>query len=197
MVFKRQPILLCNKVAMAVHETWRNVGNKIRYLRKSSGLTLRQLARGCDLSTNTIGLIERSEVAPNVESLCKIANALGVSPSSLFLEVCQPRVVLLRAEEGSGGKDTAGQAAQTLASASVPSSCFRARQNDDKAQPEALSSQRHSVLCLCSQIELELDGRYYCLNPGDSLAFNSNTFHRLRNSGDSNGIAILILHPML
>ena len=86
---------------MAVHESWRNVGNKIRYLRKSSGLTLKQLARGCDLSANTISLVERSEVAPSIETLCKIATALGVAPSSLFLEVCRPKVVLQRVDEAS------------------------------------------------------------------------------------------------
>jgi quercetin dioxygenase-like cupin family protein len=62
-----------------------------------------------------------------------------------------------------------------------------------KPTPESLLTRRHSILCICGQVELELDGQNYCLNPGDSLAFNSDAFHRWRNSGDSTGIAVLIL----
>jgi quercetin dioxygenase-like cupin family protein len=46
---------------------------------------------------------------------------------------------------------------------------------------------------LCGQVELELDGQSYNLNPGDSLAFNSDAFHRWRNTGTATGIAVLIL----
>jgi transcriptional regulator with XRE-family HTH domain len=178
---------------MTLHETWRNVGNKIRYLRKSNGLTLKQLARGCDLSSNTISLVERSEVAPNIETLCKIANALGVSPSSLFLEICKPKVVLQRADEASHETDIAGQALQILATAPYSTGCMRITPKASEPVPETLSTRRHSILCLCGQVELELDGQSYSLNPGDSLAFNSDAFHRWRNSSDSTGIAVLIL----
>ena len=174
---------------MTIHESWRNVGDKIRYLRKSNGLTLKQLARGCDLSANTISLVERSEVAPNIETLCKIANALGVSPSSLFLEICKPKVVLQRANEENLETNIAEQTLQVFANAPTMTGCMQ------KASPSELTSpstRRHSILCLCGQVELELDGQTYCLNPGDSLAFNSDAFHRWRNSGNSTGIAVLV-----
>jgi transcriptional regulator with XRE-family HTH domain len=178
---------------MIVHESWRNVGNKIRYLRKSNGLTLKQLARGCDLSAHTIGLVERSEVAPNIETLCKIANALGVSPSSLFLEICKPNVVLQRVEDTSGETDIAGQGFQIFATAPQTTGCLHVKRKVPTPTSDPLSMSRQSILCLCGQVELELDGQNYCLNPGDSLAFNSDAFHRWRNSGDSTGIAVLIL----
>jgi transcriptional regulator with XRE-family HTH domain len=190
-VHKFEP--LKRQVLMTLHETWLNVGNKIRYLRKSNGLTLKQLARGCDLSANTISLVERSEVAPNIETLCKIANALGVSPSSLFLEICKPKVVLQRADEANHETDIAGQTLQILATAPYSTGCMRITAKASKPIPETLSTRRHSILCLCGQVELELDGQSYSLNPGDSLAFNSDAFHRWRNSGDSTGIAVLIL----
>jgi transcriptional regulator with XRE-family HTH domain len=175
---------------MTMHESWRNVGDKIRYLRKSNRLTLKQLARGCNLSANTISLVERSEVAPNIETLCKIANALGVTPSSLFLEVCKPRVVLQRASEENLQDDITEQTLQIFASASTTTGCM---QKISPSESESLLTRRHSVLCLCGQVELELEGQNYCLHPGDSLAFNSDAFHRWRNSGDSTGIAVLVL----
>ena len=179
---------------MVHHETWHNVGSKIRYLRKSNRLTLKQLARGCDLSANTISLVERSEVAPSIETLCKIANALGVSPSSLFLEACKPRVVLQRADEVCDDLDIARQTLQVLATSPQTASCALTTKTG-ALSPESLATRRHSILCLCGQVELELDGQNYCLNPGDSLAFNSDAFHRWRNSGETTGIAVLVLPP--
>ena len=177
---------------MTTQESWRNIGEKIRYLRKSNGLTLKQLAHGSDLSANTISLVERSEVAPNIDTLCRIANALGVSPSSLFLEICKPRVVLQRANEENLETDVSEQTLQVFANVPTTTECLK------KASPSELASsstRRHSILCLCGQVELELDGQTYCLNPGDSLAFNSDAFHRWRNSGDATGIAVMVSHP--
>ena len=178
---------------MTVHESWRSVGSKIRHLRKSSGLTLKQLARGCDLSANTISLVERSEVAPNIDTLCKIATALGVSPSSLFLEVCKPRVVLQRADETQNETNIAGQTLQILATAPYGTGCVQV--SHKTSPPDSPTDRRHSILCLSGQVDLELDGQAYTLNPGDSLAFNSDAFHRWRNMDKTTGIIVLVLPP--
>ena len=178
---------------MAPHESWRNVGNKIRYLRKSNGLTLKQLAHGCGLSANTISLVERSEVAPSIETLCKIANALGVSPSSLFLEVCRPGVVLQRADDIGSGTDVTGQTLQILTGSLPASGCALATPKTKASPIGSPSNKRYSILCLSGQVELELDGQNYCLDPGDSLAFNSDAFHRWHNTGAATGVAVLII----
>ena len=177
---------------MEIHESWRNVGEKIRYLRKTNGLTLKQLALGCDLSANTISLVERSEVAPNIDTLCKIANALGVSPASLFLEICKPRVVLQRADNENHETAVAEQTLQILACAPKTTGCL---QEVALSKSESQLDRRHSILCLCGRVELELEGQTYCLNPGDSLAFNSDAFHRWRNTENTTGIAVLVLPP--
>ena len=179
---------------MTIHESWRNVGEKIRYLRKSNGLTLKQLALGCDLSANTISLVERSEVAPNIDTLCKIANALGVSPASLFLEICKPRVVLQRADQESHDGSVADQALQVLADAPRTTGCM---QEVVSSESNSQLNRRHSILCLCGQVELELEGQTYCLNPGDSLAFTCDAFHRWRNTGNTTGIMALVLPPSI
>jgi len=178
---------------MTVHESWRSVGSKIRHLRKSNGLTLKQLARGCDLSANTISLVERSEVAPNIDTLCKIATALGVSPSSLFLEVCKPRVVLQRADECGSETSIAERTLQILATPQQTTGCMQLTRKEPLS--EALTDRRHSILCLSGQVEIELDGQTYSLNPGDSLAFNSDAFHRWRNTENRTGLAVLVLPP--
>jgi transcriptional regulator with XRE-family HTH domain len=180
---------------MTLPETWHNVGNRIRYLRKANRLTLKQLSRGCDLSANTISLVERGEVAPSIETLCKIANALGVSPGSLFLEVCTPQVVLHRAVENAHQTDVTEQALQALACVSSPiAPSLQVSDFADSIQ-KIEASDRVSILCICGQIDLEVDGQGYCLKPGDNLTLNSNAFHRVRNPGSTTGTAILVLPP--
>jgi transcriptional regulator with XRE-family HTH domain len=185
---------------MTLPESWRNVGNRIRYLRKANHLTLKQLSSGCDLSANTISLVERGEVAPSIETLCKIANALGVLPGSLFLEVCTPQVMLQRAVETESRTELAEKALQAMVCPTPdPVSIQSSMELNDFTQTVQgqVSSGRSSILCLCGQIEFEVDGQSYPLKPGDNLMFNSDAFHRLRNPGLSAGIAVLVLHPNL
>lgn len=168
---------------MILPDTWHNVGSKIRYLRKANRLTLKQLARGCDLSANTISMVERSEVSPTIETICKIAHALGVSPSSLFLEICHTEVVLQRASEDPLDEALPQQTLRTLSCAA-----HRAART-----PQATALVRFSILCLSGQVELELDGQTYLLEPGDNLAFNSDAYHRWHRISQTTGIAVLVL----
>jgi DNA-binding XRE family transcriptional regulator len=71
--WRKDGIIHKKLVLMPARESWRNVGHKIRYLRKADQLTIKQLAAGSGLSANAISLVERGEVAPTVETLCKVA----------------------------------------------------------------------------------------------------------------------------
>lgn len=175
---------------MTSSETWRNIGSKIRFIRKTSGLTLKQLARGCGLSANTISMVERNEVSPSIETICRIASALGVSPASLFLEICQPNVVLQRACEMSEDQNITQKTMQILSNPTrIPPGDMRSPQPISCGLP----SSRSFILCISGQVELELEGQNYLLEPGDNLAFNSDAFHRWRSPNDTPGIAVMVL----
>lgn len=181
---------------MTKDETWKNVGNKIRHLRRMNQLTIRQLANGCDLSANAISLVERGEVAPSVATLCKIAHALGVSASSLFQEVCSPEVVLSRAG-GAGSQPQTECALGELSCALELAGWAAAPAYNPKATRdpiyEPVDSPRQTILCLSGRVTFEVDDQCFCLEPGDQLSFNSQAFHRWHNPGASTGMAILIL----
>ena len=168
-------------------ETWKNVGGKIRLLRKTNQLTIRQLAKGCDLSPNAISLVERGEVAPSVATLCKIARALGVSASSLFHEVCSPEVVLSRA--GQAGLNDELQCAFQPSAEAVLAWRFKAVGEAVCEAPGA----RQSILCLCGCVTFEVDDQSICLEPGDQLSFNGEAFHRWQNTSASTGVVVLTL----
>jgi len=56
----------------------KNIGNKIREIRKDKKLSQEKLGELCDMSRNAIGSIERGEVNVSILTLCKIAKALEI-----------------------------------------------------------------------------------------------------------------------
>ena len=60
------------------------VGKRIRFFREQDGLTQAQLAEKVGLSNNYVGLIERGEKHPKIDTLNKIAQALEVKLAEFF-----------------------------------------------------------------------------------------------------------------
>jgi len=60
------------------------VGQKIRNIRKKIEITQEKLAEKAGISVDFLSLIERGRNAPSLESLEKIAKALGVSVKEFF-----------------------------------------------------------------------------------------------------------------
>jgi transcriptional regulator with XRE-family HTH domain len=61
----------------------RLLGERIRSFRKGKGLSQEVLAERADLHHNYVGELERGEKAATIDTLLKIANALGVRVRAL------------------------------------------------------------------------------------------------------------------
>lgn len=59
-------------------------GNRLRQLRKVRGLSQEKLADRSQLDRSYVGGVERGERNPSLEIICRIADALGVTPSELM-----------------------------------------------------------------------------------------------------------------
>ncbi|MBI5546511.1 MAG: helix-turn-helix transcriptional regulator [Deltaproteobacteria bacterium] len=68
-------------------EITKALGKRIRQLRQSrpEKLTQEDLAERADISVSFLSMIERGERAPHIETLIRVAAALDVSISELFL----------------------------------------------------------------------------------------------------------------
>jgi len=60
-------------------------GKRIAQLRKNKGLSQDKLAWGGDMARSFIGEIERGIRNPTLTNICKLADALDVKKSELFL----------------------------------------------------------------------------------------------------------------
>lgn len=62
----------------------KGLGKRIRTLRKLKALTQEELGEKAGISYKFVGEIERGKVNPSLDSLVRIANALGVKAGDLF-----------------------------------------------------------------------------------------------------------------
>jgi transcriptional regulator with XRE-family HTH domain len=60
-----------------------SLAEKIRHWRRSLGMTQERLEQVANLGHNSISRIEKSEVSPRLETVEKIANAMGISLEEL------------------------------------------------------------------------------------------------------------------
>ena len=59
-------------------------GKRVAELRRNAGYSQEQFAFKCELDRTYVGAIERGEKSPTLNTIVKIANALGISKSELF-----------------------------------------------------------------------------------------------------------------
>ncbi|MHB8157883.1 MAG: helix-turn-helix domain-containing protein [Desulfocucumaceae bacterium] len=64
----------------------KELGLKIRSLRKERHLTQEELAEKADVHPGYIGRLERAEVSTTVEMLSSVATGLGIEMADLFVE---------------------------------------------------------------------------------------------------------------
>lgn len=68
-----------------VDEIDEKVGMNVRLERTKRRLSQERLAELAELSTTTMGTIERGEQSPSVQTLAKVANALNIELFKLFI----------------------------------------------------------------------------------------------------------------
>jgi transcriptional regulator with XRE-family HTH domain len=163
-----------------------DVGLHLKELRSQRGLSLRALAELCDLSPNTISLIERGETSPSVSTLSRLAMALGVPITAFFTEPIEKREVILtrsdqRARSGSAKVvlESIGYGLEQQACDPFMVTLEAGASSGDKVM---IHSGHELVFCVEGTLEYEIDGEKYHLMPGDALLFHADLPHRWRNA---------------
>ena len=59
-------------------------GKRVAELRKNAGYSQEQFAFKCEVDRTYIGVVERGEKSPTLNTIEKIAYALGITKSELF-----------------------------------------------------------------------------------------------------------------
>lgn len=166
----------------------REVGHRIKVLRKRLGLSQRELARRAGITNASVSLIERSQMSPSVASLKKILDSLGVSMSEFFSgRALFDDKIFFSADElteiGENGvsfrqvgQDMDGRALQVLHEFYRPGS--------DTGEQLYTHTAEESGVVVRGRIEITVGAETRELGPGDAYYFDSRLPHRFRNRGD-------------
>jgi transcriptional regulator with XRE-family HTH domain len=165
-----------------------DVGARLRQLRTERNKSMRSLARDSGLSTNALSMIERGRTSPSVSTLYKLAEALDVPITAFFrLELPRHDLVFTRNAdrkrvpinkgiwEGLGGEAFTGR---------IEPFILNLQPGSGSGQFGMLHSGSEFAMCLIGQIEYDVEGQKFILNPGDSLMFVAQQRHRWRNASD-------------
>jgi transcriptional regulator with XRE-family HTH domain len=178
------------------------IGERLRRERKAAGLSQRELARRLGLSASLISQLESGQSKPSVGTLYAIVTELDLSLDRL-----------IRGDDYVDGEDKVGGAEPGAVSPMVHPAERKAIELDSGVRWEQLTGERedgvdflHAIYevggastpdqslmrhhgreygyVVSGTLGIQVGFDDYVLHPGDSIAFESTTPHRLFNRGD-------------
>ena len=166
------------------------VGPRVRALRDSLGLSLRELSERSGVSAPMLSQVERGTTSPTLAVATRIAAGLDLSLSQLLRLDEGEHVSVVRRGEGRsrrrGGHTVEeltpplpGQRADVSRHTLEPGAATGGPQDPPLHEPGA----RETALVLDGEATLVIDGVEHRLNEGDSVTFDADLPHHLENRG--------------
>lgn len=179
-----------------------DVGEKIRLLRKSRQVTLKDLAERTALSIGYLSQVERNLSSPSVNVLRDIATALGVNISWFFEAPEQSPAgeerFIVRKDNRRKLRFRSGITDSLL----TPNLNGQIELLLSRFEPGASSGEEpythngeEAGVVMTGQLELWIDGERFLLSEGDSFNFPSSAPHRYRNPGEIESVVIWSITP--
>lgn len=182
---------------MAVAST---LGADLRALRKSRGLTLKDLAADLGMSVGWISQVERDISMPDTATLKKMAQVFGV-PMSLFFGTSPApaselgRVVRARNRRSIGERE--GGLVEALLSPDLTDSFEVVHSTfmpgSENSTPTARPTQELAYL-VSGRLDIWLDGEFFTIQTGDSFRIRGQTL-RWSNPYARPAVAVWVISP--
>jgi transcriptional regulator with XRE-family HTH domain len=170
-------------------EVGRNVGENLRRRRKTSNMSLDELAVASGVSRAALSNIETSKGNPTVGVLWKIAVGLGIPFSELIGGAREDVGVLRRAESqilrSADGKMESRPLTPAGAASSAELYELRLAPRAVHASDPHAPGTREMVVVLAGQLRLRVGDESYDLAAGDSVSFTADKAHAYENPGAS------------
>jgi len=168
------------------------VGKRVRSLRESMHLSLRDLADRSGVSAPMLSQVERGETSPSLTVAGRIATGLELSLSQLLRLDEAEHVVVVRAGEGRSRK-RGGHRLEELtpslpgqrADVSRHTLAAGAATGGEADPPMHEAGARETALVLEGELTLVVDGEPHPLGQGDAVTFDADLPHHFENRDDS------------
>jgi transcriptional regulator with XRE-family HTH domain len=172
------------------------LGARVRELRRDRGLTLKALGRDAGLSHPFLSQLERGLARPSVTSVERIARALDVPVSMLWIGPREETVRIVRAADGSLISHRDPDAPGGIRELSPERASVRVREwrggSRSWSDEGDTTTGEVMVYVVRGAIEVDIDGTIHALRQGDSLFFDGTMRHRLRRSGGTGTRALYV-----
>ena len=173
------------------------LGPRIRALRESSSLSLRDLAERSGVSAPMLSQVERGETSPTLQVAARIAAGLDLRLSQLLRLDEDGAVSVVRAAERRGSR-RGGHAFEILTPA-LPGQ--RAEVTQHTLAPGARTGDapmhepgsRETVIVLGGAAAFFCDGDRHDLHQGDSVTFDADLPHHFENHGKEEAVLLGVL----
>jgi transcriptional regulator with XRE-family HTH domain len=164
------------------------VGRHVRAERARYGWTLDELAARSGISRGMLVQVEQARCNPSIATICRLADALGVSVAELVDAPEAPAARVLRAEEGVRlWTGQPGSLARLMVGSGTTEQVelwdVRVAAGDAMASEAHPQGTRELLLVVEGELTMELDGAAHRVGAGDAIAFVADRPHTYRNAG--------------
>lgn len=162
------------------------VGTAIREIRQRHGLTLAQVSEQANISRGMLSKIENGQTSAGMETLSRIARALGVSMSMLFSKYDSSSTSAQHVKRGQGMETVrrgtkSGHTYHLLAYDQGPTKLYEpfliTMDDDSQRYPTFHHPGNEFIYMLDGEIEYRVGQQTYVLEPGDALSFQGTVPH--------------------
>lgn len=180
----------------------RELGMRLRSIRKSKGHSMREIAAHAGVSESFLSQVERGIASPSVASLRRICMALGESMGALFDDVMAPaahdqRLVRVGDRRRIYRPDGSSDYLITPQLASQLEVHYNIISPHRSSGPEPYThlGEEECVYVLQGSLTLTWDGTVYELSAGDAMLIDPKIGHRFANDSDEPAIVLWIISP--
>ncbi|MEZ5252113.1 MAG: XRE family transcriptional regulator [Ilumatobacteraceae bacterium] len=172
---------------------------EIRRRRLDAGFTLVQLAERSGLSQPFLSQVENERAQPSMESLARIAQALGTTPQSLFAAPAghAAPLAVVRSGDDPGGPSTY----RPLVAGDAPFHVVEFTELPFEFVDPWTHDGFEAAYVVRGRVEIDVGGTLTRLGPGDSVSYDARLPHRHRSLGRRPARLLLIetstRHPPL
>ena len=173
-----------------------DIGARLQLVRKSKGLSQRELAKRVGVTNSTISLIEQNKVSPSVSSLKKVLDGIPISLADFFtldLEKGLPDSPFYVAADlpdvGSNGihyflvgQHRPQRQMCILREVMPPGS--------DTGDSMLLHDGEEGGVVIAGEVEVTVGEQVRVLKAGEGYYFESRTPHRFRNVGEEHAVIV-------
>lgn len=174
------------------------LGGRIRALRQEQRLTVRQLASSAEVSPALISQVERDLTDPSLDSLRRIAQALGVPLFDLFQQPEDTAVAVVRRDARMQVRTPHSE----LTYSRLTPGIGKLEVLEGVLKPGAVSSREpwshpseECAVVSAGELTVEVGTQRHRLTAGDSCRFDSRLPHRYLNDGEESAVFLLSITP--